>query len=102
MGNPPEVLEGLTDQTVVSPSDVTLSCSIAPGDPKAKLTWYRNGREVYPSERFIYSYEEAEASLTIKASQPNDEGSYMCKAENKLGTVDTEATLTVNGECRVV
>ena len=82
----------------MSTNDITLSCNIAPGDPAAKLTWYKNGREVYPSERFVYSYEEAEASLTIKATEPNDGGNYMCKAENKLGIVDTEATLTVNGK----
>lgn len=98
VGKPPEVVEGLQDVSVTSPATASFKCRISPGDPAATITWYRNGRHISPSQRFVYSYEEAEASLTIHAAQPSDEGSYMCKAENKLGIVDTEATLTVNGQ----
>jgi len=44
------------------------------------------------------SYEGDEASLTLVGTEPGDQGSYLCKAANKLGTVDTECALTVQGE----
>ncbi len=68
--------------------------------PRTKLlVWifrYKNGREVHPNDRISYSYEEASACLTIKPSESGDAGNYMCSAQNKLGSCDTEATLTVH------
>ena len=37
-------------------------------------------------------------SLQIENVQPQDAGSYMCRAENKEDSLDASATLTVLGE----
>ena len=84
--------------TIVSPNEVKLSCEISPGEPRAELTWYKNGRELGASSRYVYSYEQAEASLTIPMTTGDDAGDYMVKASNKLRTVDTDCTLTVHGK----
>ena len=43
-------------------------------------------------------FEADEASLTVVGTEANDHGSYLCRLSNKLGSVDTECTLTVQGE----
>ena len=43
-------------------------------------------------------YVEDSASLTIISPNINDSADYMCTAGNKLGSVDTEASLTVQSE----
>ena len=47
------------------------------------------------------SYVEDSASLTIQCPDTNDSSSYMCCASNKLGSVDTEACLTVHGKYHI-
>lgn len=59
---------------------------------------FKNGKELKPSKRYEFSYEDDEAELTILETQVDDQGSYMCKASNKFGTVDTECKLTIQGQ----
>jgi titin len=96
VGNPPEITKPLEDQTVVVSSTAQLTCDIAPGEPAATISWLKNGRDLPSSPRYETTYEDTHATLTIKEIENNDEASYMCKAANKLGTVDTEAKLTVH------
>jgi len=58
---------------------------------------FKNGKELKPNKRYKMSYEGDVASLTVVAAEESDQGSYLCKASNKLGTVDTECTLTIQG-----
>ena len=43
------------------------------------------------------SFTDTQATLVIRDTELSDEATYMCKAANKLGTVDTQATLTMHG-----
>jgi len=47
------------------------------------------------------SYEGDEASLTLVAAEASDQASYLCKVTNKLGSVDSECTLTIQGELEI-
>jgi len=62
---------------------------------------FKNGKELKASKRCKISYEGDEASLTLVAAEQPDQGSYLCKASNKLGTVDTGCTLTVQGQEKI-
>ena len=62
------------------------------------LCRFKNGREIRPDNRYTMSYVEDSASLTIISPDINDSADYMCTAGNKLGSVDTEASLTVQSE----
>ena len=68
---------------------------------KSLVVWfrYKGGREITAGDRYTMSYENAEASLTIRDTESNDSAVYMCSAANKLGTVDSSASLTVHGQC---
>ncbi len=98
-GTAPELVEGLQDVTVLAKHKAVLTCKIAPGKPQSKIEWYKNGKEIRESQHYSFSFEEAKATLTIPEAETSDTGSYMCKASNKLGSVDTECTLTVQGKC---
>lgn len=59
---------------------------------------YKNGREIEAGDRYTMTYENAEASLTIRDTESSDSAVYMCSASNKLGTVDSSASLTIHGQ----
>jgi len=59
---------------------------------------YKGGREITAGDRYTMTYENAEASLTIRETESNDTAVYMCSASNKLGTVDSSASLTIHGQ----
>ena len=96
VGTPPELGEPLKDQVVVSPTTAKLSCTIPRGDPEAKITWYKNGRELTADKRIVMSAVEADVSLTINDSVPNDAANYRVEAANKLGRVETACNLDVH------
>ena len=77
--------------------DGTLKCDVDLGDPKANIHWYKENKEVYEGKHYQITYSGKTASLTIKGTCATDSGWYRCEAENKLGRVQTECTLTV--EC---
>jgi len=54
------------------------------------------------NKRYKMTCEGDEASLTLAGTEASDAGSYLYKLSNKLGTVDTECTLTVQGETELL
>lgn len=97
LGNPPKLLADLEDVTIVAPEDLTLECNINRGDPVAKISWFKDAKEVYPGGRVEMSFEDEVASLTIHDTVLADAGKYRCEAGNKLGRIQSEATVTVHG-----
>lgn len=74
---------------------------ITAGDPKAKITWYFNDKEIRLNKRIKATYENDEAVLTISDAEVKDAGWYRCEASNKLGRVETQCSLTVYSKhCR--
>jgi len=63
---------------------------------------YKNGKELKSNKRYKMSFEGDEPSLTVVGAEANDQGSYMCRLSNKLGSVDTECTLTIQGERKIL
>ena len=103
VGTAPKVVTGLQDKVVKAPSDVTLTCDINPGEPVASVTWYKDSKELRAGRKLSMSYVDSEASLVIKDAGLADAGTYSCEAVNKLGRVQTDGILTVQGmliKCR--
>ena len=67
------------------------------GTPTPRLTWYFNSQPVKPSADFQINIDvqRGESSLVILEVFPEDEGEYMCKAENPLGAAVTRCHLFV-------
>ncbi len=98
MGSAPELLEELVDQVVITPDDAILECDISSGDPPAKLTWYKDDKEIRSSKRIDITYQDDVAMLTVHDTTFKDGGHYRCEAVNKLGRVSTDCTLVVESK----
>ncbi|XP_072021853.1 twitchin-like isoform X7 [Amphiura filiformis] len=78
--------------------NVRLSC-IASGYPEPKVIWLHNGKEiekVHADYKQTFNYRLA--VLEIDNAKLEHAGVYTCVAENKEGTVETEARITVQSK----
>lgn len=94
---PPQILEPLYSVTVKENSTITLTTTIF-GNPKPSVTWLKNGVPLTtpkPTER------DNSHSLTITQVKVEDAAEYTVKATNNLGTAETSAKLTVDGNINV-
>ena len=102
VGDEPVLQEGLTDQTVLSPSTATFTCSLKPGQPTADITWSRAGKPITPDGvKYVATLEGETAKLEILNTTPEDATDVEIKAENKVGMFSSKATLTVHGEISI-
>lgn len=96
-GTKPKIVSSMKDVKVIAPKPATLTCDISPGDPRPKVMWYKNGKEIRANRKYDMSYEGNSACLVVKDTEVNDGAVYTCAADNKVGLVETEGKLTVQG-----
>ena len=63
--------------------------------PPPRFNWYRNGRQIMPSQRIKISYENGLITLVIFNVQPADSGQYELRATNDMGEVVCTTTLDI-------
>ena len=95
-------MEPLDDQTVVSPKEAVLQCMISAGSPSAQIHWYRDSREIRESSKYEMSYMGEIAQLVIHPTEPHDAATYRVEAANKIGRVQSEATLDVQSKHNII
>ena len=98
MGEPPEVISPLTDETFKAPHPATLQCTINPGKPSAKTKWFKDGKELYSGSKYEMSYSRQDAQLVVYDTDTGDAGKYKCEATNEMGRCHTSAVVTVHGK----
>ncbi len=92
-------MKPLEDKTVVLPAETSLECTISPGDPEAKVTWFKDDAELKGKDaRLVPSYQDSKATLTFKKSELKDTARYRVEASNKMGRVETDCNLTVHSK----
>ncbi len=67
-------------------------------NPPPRFTWYRNMKQLKPSQRFKVSYEQGIITLIIFNIQTQDSGDYMLRAQNELGDCTWKTTLNIKCE----
>uniref|UniRef100_G1TN89 Basement membrane-specific heparan sulfate proteoglycan core protein n=1 Tax=Oryctolagus cuniculus TaxID=9986 RepID=G1TN89_RABIT len=74
--------------------DVTLEC-VSSGEPRSSARWTRVG---YPArlEPRTYGMVDSHAVLKISSVKPSDAGTYVCLAQNALGTARKEVEVIVD------
>lgn len=97
-GSMPSITTRLRDVKVIAPQKATLTCEVEPGEPKAKIHWYKDSKEIYPGRKHEVTYEGTTATLVISPTEFSDTATYRIEAENKLARVESEAKLIVQGE----
>lgn len=65
------------------------------GNPKPKLTWFKNGVRLAPSPRHMFTHSNHLATLKIRQVTPQDAGHYTLFAENAAGCIVSSAALAV-------
>lgn len=75
-----------------------LLCEIDLGTPVSEITWERQGRTVRTNDRVVSTVTDHRVLLCINNCSAEDMGTYSVRASNKLGTVETEATLDIKSE----
>jgi len=78
----PRVLEDPTLRVIEEEDTCLLACTVE-GEPKPKVTWYK---DYVPLDMQVYRFNVLEeGSLQIGYAADTDEGTYECMAENELG-----------------
>lgn len=90
----PKFTQLLQDLTIVDGEQLQLSCQVE-GDPEPQISWSKNGKLITSSDIIDLKYKRGTATLIINEVFPEDEGVYVCKATNSIGSVETKSKLTV-------
>ena len=89
---------GVVDElSVVVRQSIRMECEPS-GDPKPKVTWYKNGKPL-SAKKFRYMRLLRDGNvLQIVAARVKDTGKYTCKAENVAGKAEKQFRLAVHGK----
>ena len=93
---PPRFIVPLVNQTVRDGGSATLRVRFH-GNPTPKLRWFFNQNVIEDEEDFVIRSDlvRGESLLWIKEVFPEDDGEFVCRAENDYGTAVTHCRLTV-------
>lgn len=94
----PQFTKTLSDLTVNDGDSFTLTAHVA-GDPDPQVVWLKNNKPLSSSEVVDLKYKNGIAKLHINEVYPEDEGEYVCKATNSIGTEQTKCRLTIKRKC---
>lgn len=77
---------------------VSASCTVNKGDLPMRITWTRNGRQLFSNDGISISRTNQRISiLSIESVRDRHSGNYSCVAENSAGSVNYMSSLWVNG-----
>ncbi|CAF5056201.1 unnamed protein product, partial [Rotaria magnacalcarata] len=93
----PVVDQPFGDITQPIGSDVTLTCKVIGGRPRATVTWLKNDKEFKPDDRHkVKALPDGTCELFIKSIDETDhQDKYTLLIKNKVGQKEINSTLTV-------
>ncbi|XP_031153229.1 roundabout homolog 2 isoform X14 [Sander lucioperca] len=89
----PTFLRRPINQVVLEEETVEFRCQVQ-GDPQPNVRWRKDDTDV-PRGRYEIKYDKDDYVLRVKKASINDEGTFTCVAENRVGKLEASATLTV-------
>ena len=90
-------MEPLEDTIVSAGEKAELDCEVKSGNPAATIRWFKENKELQRSKKYTMSYNDETAALVVQDAQLVDAGCYRFEASNKLGRVETQCILLVQG-----
>lgn len=76
---------------------VTLACRVA-GTPVISVSWFKDDGKLRRSNSCSMDFADGVATLKLFKTSKSDQGEYICKAENRLGSASTGCNVTVKGD----
>lgn len=95
--SPPVFIVPLKLHNVPKGYECYMSCAVT-GNPKPRITWYRNHISLNTDTNYYISDTCGVCSLLILRVGPKDMGEYTIMAENALGRAESSTVLSVRGE----
>lgn len=90
----PRFLQELEDTTALENEKAEFIVYFV-GQPPPKVSWFKDGFEIFSSRRIRITTEHDKSVLTIHQSALSDEGEIKCTATNRAGHASTKAQLTL-------
>ena len=79
--------------TSQSGDDIEFRCEVS-GDPEPEVSWHREDGQISEDRAVI-----KRGRLSIARATPQDEGIYICEANNAVGRISINVALSVHGKC---
>ena len=95
--SPPAFLVPLKQHNAPKGYECYISCAVK-GDPKPRITWYRNNVSLNTNTNYYISNICGVCSLLILHVGPKDVGEYTIIAENAMGRAECSTKFSVRGE----
>lgn len=92
----PFFLSTPANQTILADQTAEFACRVG-GDPPPEILWRRNDGKMPIGRAHILD----DKSLRIERVTSQDQGTYICDAENGVGAISASATLTVHCEQKI-
>ncbi|XP_031789486.1 uncharacterized protein LOC100679567 isoform X4 [Nasonia vitripennis] len=92
--SPPLFVKELSTSVALEGSTHQLECNVQ-GNPLPTVQWFKNDVNIDNSPDYVTTYNNGEAILKFEEVYIDDQGTYTCKAANRIGHAATSATLTV-------
>ncbi|CAH0765342.1 unnamed protein product [Bemisia tabaci] len=90
----PRISQKPRNSKLVEGSDATFITKIS-ANPQPRLTWFKNGQRILPSQRVQMNFSNQQATLKITKITAEDSGHYTLLAENPQGCIVSSAYLAV-------
>lgn len=91
---PPQISQKPRNSKLIEGSDAIFTVKVT-GNPKPRLTWFKNGQRIMNSDKYEMTYSNNLATLRIKNANYNDSGNYTLLIENIQGCVVSSAVLVI-------
>ena len=83
--------------SIIAEQALAIDCP-ATGVPRPKITWYKDGQEIFPENESTMRILSNGRRLEITGADIQDSGRYKCVAENPAGRSEEEFNLNVWSE----
>jgi hypothetical protein len=90
----PKITQPVQAKMVPTGDSVTLEAKFE-GIPKPEVRWYRNGKEIIPSEKAQIVIEEHRTTLHIPQVLRPEAGKYEVRAVNPAGEARSSGTVSI-------
>lgn len=89
----------LKDQNLIENAPLHFEARLIPvGDPDLKVEWFKNNVPIQQANRISSMHDFGYVALDMKYVNPEDSGTYTCRATNRLGQAVTSASLVVSSK----